>query len=452
MINYDSILDNSALQDLITFLRFKSISTDTNYKDELISCAKWLTERLKGVGLSVILADEYKKPVIFAEKIVNPHNPTLLFYGHYDVQPAAKEDGWSTDPFDPTIKNNKIYARGSADNKSQIFAFIKALEYLNKERRQPTANIKILLEGEEEAGGDSLSLFIKDNKAQLQADVVISADAMGFGYPQPAIVYATRGIVYKEITIIGASKDLHSGSYGGIVPNPANILAWIIGKLTEPDGRINIPGFYDDVAMPSPEDLEEIRNISFDEEAICRDIGLPSLITENNQSPLFQLWFRPNLAVNGLVSGYTGKGAKTVIPSKASAKFSIRIVPHQQAKKISDLIDNYIKGLTPSTVKLDISTLQLAEPFYVERKSPLMNKIKELLETSFKTKAVIIREGATIPVLVDLKNHINENVILLGLSRPDCSIHGPNEYFHLDDLKNSVVFFIKLIESFKMLV
>ncbi len=439
------------LDELFTFLRFRSVSADVKFHQELIECANWLKNKLQNLRFNVSLGDEYGLPIVFAEYIINDSKPTILFYGHYDVQPAKKEDGWSTEPFEPTVIDNKIYARGSADNKSQIFAFIKAIEQIFTQQGKLPINIKIILEGEEESTGESVVKFVENYANELQVKAIVVADAGGFGYPKPSIVYATRGIVYKELTILGANKDLHSGSFGGIVPNPANIIVNVLGKICEPGGKINIPGVYEDVIEPDETEREDLKNLPFDDKKLCEEIGVKKLIVENDLPPLEQLWCRPNLAINGIISGYTEKGAKTIIPSKATAKFSIRLVPKQKAERISSLIDSYVESITPEFIRYEIKTLGLAEPFYIERNSSLINLAEKLLEKHFTVRPAVIREGGTIPILMHFKKHITDNILLLGLTRPDSAPHGQNEYFHIEDLEKSITFFIELIENFTLL-
>ncbi|MFA5865959.1 MAG: M20/M25/M40 family metallo-hydrolase [Phycisphaerae bacterium] len=441
MKNYHQLLQDyreQFLQNLITVLKFPSVSADPAFNGDLKACADWLGDYLVRIGGKVSQIADYGKPVVYGEFLVDPKLPTVLLYGHYDVQPAGDRELWHQDPFDPLItEDRKLIARGSSDNKGPFMIFLAAIELMKKKSGLPL-NIKIVLEGEEESSGKALFDFVEFQSERLKCDLVISTDAGGFLPGRPAITYGTRGIVYKQIDIYGPKQDLHSGTFGGEVQNPANALALILGSLFDANGKINIPGIYDQVRPIESAERQEFCALEFDEKKFCESLGIRETIHEPDFNVLEQIWCRPNLTINGLISGYTGEGAKTVLPAKASAKISMRLVPDQQPEEISALIDAHLQKLCPPGVKMQISTLGTAEPYLGPRSGPTDDAASVAIEKTFGYKPVHIREGGTLPILSHFRKMLTDNILIIGLARPDSAAHGPNEYFHLDDFDRGV--------------
>jgi acetylornithine deacetylase/succinyl-diaminopimelate desuccinylase-like protein len=437
---------NDILQKLITLLKFPSVSADPAFKDSLQACADWLTGYLSGMGAKVSQITDYGRPVVFAEFLIDPKLPTVLLYGHYDVQPAADLEMWQQDPFNPLIQGRKLIARGAADNKGTFMPFLAAIELLQKVKPLPL-NIKIVLEGEEESTGKALFDFVEKQSERLKCDLVLSTDAGGFIPGKPAITYATRGLVYKQIDLYGPIQDLHSGSFGGAVQNPANALALMLGSLFDAHGHINIPGVYDQVRPIEPDERRGFAELEFNEKEYCKGLGISQTIHEPEFSIIEQLWCRPNLTINGLLSGYTGEGAKTVLPARATAKLSLRLVPDQVPQKMSDLLDAHLKNICPPGIRMEITTLGLAEPYLGPRKGPAAQAAAAAIEKAFGNRPAFIREGGSIPIMEHFKKFINENILILGLGRPDSGAHGPNEYMHLDDFEKGIEMACALYEE-----
>jgi len=422
------------LDQLIELLAFKSISADPSYQDQMIATARWLLEHCRSIGLDCQLFNPTgPAPILLASKIVDPALPTLLIYGHYDVQPPGGPDKWQSNPFEPVLTQKKIVARGSADNKGQFMVYLKALEaYLATHTNLPI-NVKILLEGQEETASDQLPQFVASNRDLLACNHIVISDSHQFGPDQPAITYGTRGIVYKQIIISGAKNDLHSGIFGGIVPNPCNIIAYIIDQLKSPTGAINIDGFYDNVLPVAHAERKYINALPYDALQSANRLGLNKLSCEQSYTPLECMWIRPTLDVNGIWGGYSGPGSKTVIAAQAGAKISMRLVPDQNAQEISDRFDQMVQKLCPDTVKLEISTTGLADPYLAPRDGPAIKFASAAVNKAFGIAPVLVREGGTLPILPIFRHELGCHCLLIGLAMPDCNAHGPNEYFRLAD-------------------
>ncbi len=440
---------NDILQKLITLLKFPSVSADSAFRNSLQGCADWLSEYLTGLGGKVSQITDYGRPIVFAEFMVDRKLPTVLLYGHYDVQPATDRNLWPQDPFDPLVQGRKLIARGAADNKGTFMIFLAAIELLRKVKPLPL-NVKIVLEGEEESTGKALFEFVEKQPEKLKCDLILSTDAGGFIPGKPAITYATRGIVYKQIDVYGPKQDLHSGSFGGVVQNPASALALILGSLFDANGHINIPGVYDHVRTIEPDERRGFAELEFNEKEYCEGLGISQTVHEPGFSIIEQLWCRPNLTINGILSGYTGEGAKTVLPGRASAKFSLRLVPDQQPEEISALVDTHLKKICPPGVRMEITTLGLAEPYLGSRKGPAAAAAAAAIEKTFGNKPAFIREGGTLPIMAHFKKFITDNILILGLARPDSGAHGPNEYLHLDDFETGIEMACVLYEELAM--
>lgn len=429
----DRILDT-----LFELLRFKSVGADPSCHDQVRRCADWLVAYLHDLLGCAEADDSFGLPVIYAASEPDPARPTVLIYGHYDVQPAKVEDGWSCDPFEPVIVDEKIVARGAADNKGPLMVYLGALELLKTLGPLPV-NVKVLLEGEEESAGEAIFKYIDANRHEkLKCDFILNSDAGGFGSGRPAITYGTRGMVYKQIDLVGANRDLHSGGFGGIVPNPAEALVHLLAGLVERDGKINVPGLYDKVRPIDPDEHEQTACLPRTADEYLGDVEIKDLTGEKQFLPMERLWCRPNLCINGIVTGYTGAGPKTVLPARASAKLSVRIVPDQQPKEISELLDRAIRDLADPAVTIDIQTMGLADAYLGARTGPLIDAACEASLEATGHKPAMVREGGTLPILPFFQRTLCANILALGFTTPDCGAHGPNEFFNVRDFRQGI--------------
>lgn len=422
------------LNELFEFLRFPSISSRSEHTKDIISCANWLANAMRQIGIkNVQIYSTENHPIVYGEYLKHTDKPTILVYGHYDVQPVEPLNLWDTNPFEPTIKDGKIFARGASDDKGQLFIHLKAFETLKEETGHFPINIKFIFEGEEESGSNHINGFISSHADLLKCDSIVISDTEWFAEDLPSICYALRGISFIEVTVTGPNRDLHSGSYGGTVDNPIQVLSYIISKLKDPYGKITIPGFYENVAELSPEEREEFRRLPFVEREFCDSIGIPISYGEVGYAVLERIWGRPTLDVNGIYGGYTGEGTKTIIPSKATAKISMRLVPNQKHEEISEKISKYLKEITPLTVNLEVKVLHGGNPVITPTDSIWIKKAKEALKIAFNKEPVLIREGGSIPVCETFQNVLSSSPVLLGFGLPTDNIHSPNENFTIDN-------------------
>ncbi len=435
------------LEELFEFLRIPSISSVPDNALHVRECALWLLENIKNSGIEDCRIFETEgHPIVYGQWLgAGDSAPTVLIYGHYDVQPVDPIELWKTKPFEPSIRNGKIYARGSSDDKGQVFTHIKAIEsHLSTFGRLPI-NIKLLIEGEEECGSNHLEDFIKDNKELLRCDTVLVSDTEWFAEGLPSICYSLRGISYIEVFVTGPNRDLHSGTFGGAVDNPIFVLANMIAKLKDEYGRIQIPGFYDDVLELTIEEREGFKKLPFSEKEYCDDLEVDGVNGEFGYTTLERTWARPSLDINGFNGGYIGEGAKTVLPSTASAKISMRLVPHQNYYDISEKITKYLMSIAPPTVKVKVNTLHGGNPVLVPRDSCGVKAAMLALESAFGTKPVFMREGGSIPIVSTFLSELESPTVLMGLGLPSDNIHSPNESFAIDNfyggIKSSAIFF-----------
>ena len=435
IINYLDSNQNKHLEQLKDFLKIPSISSEPAHNEDTKKCAEWFAKHLTGIGFgNVEIHKTAGHPIVYAEdNTAGPDKPTVLIYGHYDVQPVDPLNLWETDPFEPTIRNGKLYARGTSDDKGQLFAHIKALEAHLAINNSLPINIKLLVEGEEECGSDNLDIFISENIEKLKADTVLISDTEWFAKGVPSICYSLRGIAFVEVEVTGPNRDLHSGTFGGGVDNPVNVLCNMIAKLKDEDGVIQIPGFYNDVLELSDEEREGFATLPFDLDHYKKDLGVKSVNGESGYSTLERVWARPSLDLNGINGGYTGEGAKTVLPSKASAKISMRLVPNQNSKDIAQKITDYLQHIAPSSVKVEVKVLHGGEPVLIPRQSSGISAAMAALKKAFKSDPVFMREGGSIPIVGVFKDSLNADVVLMGLGLPSDNIHSPNENFALDN-------------------
>lgn len=422
------------LEELMDLLRIPSISTLSEHKADVRRAAGWLREHLIGIGMDqVTLYETPGHPILYAEWLgAGQDAPTVIVYGHYDVQPADDNDGlWRTDPFEPAIKDGKLYARGATDDKGQVFTQIKAVHSQLQNGAMPV-NVKFLIEGEEESGSDNIRKFVYDNPDLLAADVAVVSDTSILALDRPSIVYGLRGITYMELIVRGPSHDLHSGMYGGIVHNPAQALAEIIARLHNPDGSVAVPGFYDKVDVLDDEERAELAKTPFSIERLQRETGVKASWGEEDYTLQERLGIRPTLEINGLLSGWTGEGAKTVLPATAMAKVSCRLVPRQDPKEIDELIRAYVESIAPETVSVEVRPLHSGMWAVVETDSPYMQAAVRAYEYGFGKRPVFMREGGSIPVVSHLNKALDVPVILMGFGLPDDNLHAPNEKFSLE--------------------
>jgi acetylornithine deacetylase/succinyl-diaminopimelate desuccinylase-like protein len=425
------------------FLRISSVSTKPEHAKDLKACAEWLAGQLRGMKLEARVLPTKGHPIVLASNEKKPGRPTVLMYGHYDVQPPEPLEQWTTPPFEPTERNGALYARGAADDKGQVWCHVEAVRAWQQQPGGLPVNLIMLIEGEEEIGSDNLEHFLQAHKEELRADIAVISDTNQFARGLPAITYGLRGLVYMEVSVTGPSHDLHSGLYGGAVPNPANILCEVLATLHDKDGRVNVPGFYDDVLPLTAQEREQWRRLPWDDSALARELGLHAnsnaqgfeslgFVGEKGYSTIERKWARPTCDINGLTSGYQGHGAKTIIPSKASAKVSMRLVPNQDPRKIEAAFRNAIEERCPSNVKLEFAQHGLSGPVMVPLESAAMKYALNAVRSGFGAEPVMMREGGSIPVVGQIKRLLGIDTLLVGFGLPDDRVHSPNEKFDLD--------------------
>jgi len=440
VIDFINVNRDAYLEELKSLLAIPSVSALPEHAGDVKRCAEWCAEQMKHIGLqNVHLIDTPGNPVVYGEWLGAPEAPTMLFYGHYDVQPVDPLNLWQTPPFEATIRDGEIYARGSADDKGQVFMHFKAIEAHLKQNGRLPVNIKIILEGEEEVGSVNLDEFIRGHKRELAADVVVISDSPMFARGIPSICYGLRGLVYCQIDLRGSSTDLHSGSFGGAVANPAFVLAQLVAQMKDRGGRIKIPGFYDDVRPLQTEEQEAWASLPFNEKQYKKDFGVPKLFGESGYTTLERTWARPTLEVNGLLSGFTGEGAKTVLPAVAMAKISMRLVPDQDPNKITELFEAYVRKITPKTVELKITRMQGGKPWMTSFDNPFVQAAGRAIERGFGKRPVFTREGGSIPVVSTFQEELGLPSVLFGVGLPDENAHAPNEKLDVANFHNGII-------------
>ena len=387
-------------------------------------------------------------PIVYGEWLGAPGKPTVLFYGHYDVQPVDPLELWVSGPFQPTIRDGELYARGAVDDKGQVWMNLKAIEAHLAAQGTLPLNLKLLIEGEEEVGSSHLDTFIQSHQELLRADVALISDTAMFDRGIPSICYGLRGLTYFQLDLKGTSQDLHSGSFGGTVINPNFALAQIINSLKDSDGRILIPGFYDDVAPMSDREREELSRLPFDQERFRREVGAPELFGERGYGTLERIWSRPTLEVNGLCGGFTGEGAKTVIPAAAMAKISMRLVPNQDPDRIARLFERHLKTVTPRSVELTLTRMHGGKPWLASIDHPAIRAASRAFEKGFGAAPVFVREGGSIPVVATLAETLGLSTVLMGVGLPDENAHAPNEKLDLGNFQNGIVSVAHFFDEF----
>jgi acetylornithine deacetylase/succinyl-diaminopimelate desuccinylase-like protein len=428
------------ITELKEYLAIPSISALPAHAGDVRTCAEWTAEEMRRIGLqNVSLVDTPGNPIVYGDWLEAPGAPTILFYGHYDVQPVDPLELWESPPFEATVRDGEIYARGAADDKGQVFMHFKAIEAHLKKAGKLPVNIKVIVEGEEEVGSNNLDEFVRNNKHMLAADVVVISDSAMFDRGVPSICYSLRGLAYFQIDLRGTKSDLHSGVFGGAVANPAMVLAQILAQMKDRGGRIKIPGFYDDVRELSAEERAEWKKLPFNEKKYKKDLGAPKLAGEKEFTVLERVWARPTFEVNGLLSGFTGDGAKTVIPAVAMAKISMRLVPDQHPDKIAQLFEAYIKKVAPSTVELKVTRMHGGKPWITEYSNPYVQAAGRAIEQGFGRTPVFCREGGSIPVVSTFQEELGIPAVLFGVGLPDENAHAPNERLDLTNFHNGIV-------------
>jgi len=417
------------LDELFELLRIPSVSTDAQYKGDVRKAAEYLKQKLEAAGAdNVELCETDGHPIVYGEKIIDQHFPTVLVYGHYDVQPADPLDLWDSPPFEPEIRDGKIYARGACDDKGQTYMHVKAFELMMEQQTLP-CNVKFMLEGEEEVGSDHLGDFVRANKEKLSADVILISDTDIIDNDTPSITVGLRGLSYMEVEVTGPRRDLHSGMYGGAVANPINVLCEMIASLKDEKGRITIPGFYDKVAELSTEERDELNKAPFDLDAYKKALDIEEITGEEGYTTLERTGIRPTLDVNGIWGGYTGEGAKTVLPAKAYAKISMRLVPHQNHKEIDELFTRHMEAIAPKSVKVKVTSHHGGQPAMVPTDSVAIQAASQAFEESWGKKPVLTREGGSIPIVSLFQKELGLDSVLMGFGLKEDAIHSPNESY-----------------------
>ncbi|WP_143962917.1 dipeptidase [Litoribacter populi] len=423
------------LNELLDLLRIPSVSADPKFKGDVMAAAEFVKESLEKAGADTVeVCQTAGYPIVYGEKIIDPSAPTVLVYGHYDVQPADPYELWDSPPFEPVIKKTEmhpegaIFARGSADDKGQFYMHVKAFEAM-MQTNELTCNIKFMIEGEEEVGSSNLDIFVKENKEKLAADVILISDTSMLSLENPSITVGLRGLAYMEVEVTGPNRDLHSGTYGGAVANPINILCKMIASLQDENNHITIPGFYDKVEELSAAYREQLNKAPFDEEDYKKKLNIDSVHGENGFTTIERTGIRPTLDVNGIWGGYTGEGAKTVLPSKAYAKISMRLVPNQDHKEISDLFQKHFESIAPESVKVKVTPHHGGHPAVVPTDSAGYKAAESAILEAFGKKAIPTREGGSIPITSLFQKELGLDPILLGFGLDTDAIHSPNEHY-----------------------
>ena len=426
------------LDELFSLIRIPSISAQPEHHDDMLACAeRWCQLLLKAGADEAYVMPSAGNPMVFAQKAIDPHAPTVLVYAHYDVMPAEPLELWNSAPFEPEVREGRIWARGADDDKGQSFIQVEAFEYLVKHKLL-THNVKFIFEGEEEIGSPSLEAFCQAHKDLLKADVILVSDTSMLGADLPSLTTGLRGLAYWEIEVAGPNRDLHSGHFGGAVANPINVLCNLISQVTDENGRITIPGFYDEVEEVPQAEREMIAHIPFDEEKYKRSIGVKELFGERGYSTLERNSCRPSFDVCGIWGGYTGEGAKTVLPSKAYAKVSCRLVPHQNHQKISKLFVDYVESITPPTVQVRVTPLHGGQGYVCPITLPAYQAAEKGFTKAFGKKPLAVRRGGSIPIIATFEQVLGIKTVLMGFGLESNAIHSPNENMPLDILRKGI--------------
>jgi acetylornithine deacetylase/succinyl-diaminopimelate desuccinylase-like protein len=437
------------LDELKTLLRIPSISTLPEHKEDCRRAAAMLVSELSRIGMeNVRLIEGEGHPLVYGDWLHASGKPTVLVYGHYDVQPADPLDEWHTPPFEPTERNGNLYARGAVDDKGQVWAQVKALESLLASKGALPLNVRVLFEGEEEVGGEAIAAYVASKPADLKADFALVSDTELFAPGLPTLCVGLRGMIYTEVEVRGAKTDLHSGMYGGAAPNPFVALAQMVARLKDDEGRILIPGFYDDIIPPSPAELAAWRSLPFDEEQYrIAEVGSKKLVGERGFSVLERTWARPTLDVHGMPGGFTGSGAKTVIPAKAQAKVSMRLVPGMTPAKAFAQFQSYVLEIAPAGVDVDVRLIHSGDACLVPVDNAYIQAATRALHEVWGRDTVFIRSGGSIPIVGDFAKYLNLPSVMMGFGLPDDNLHAPNEKFNLKNFELGIQSLIRFLEE-----
>jgi len=439
------------INELVELLKIPSISADSAYKKDTMAAAEAVKKTLELAGAdNTELCPTKGYPVVYGEKMIDPSLPTILVYGHYDVQPADPIELWDSPPFEPVIKDGKIYARGAADDKGQMYMHVKALELMVSTNQLP-CNVKFIIEGEEEVGSVNLGAFIKENKERLKADIILISDTSMLSMEHPSITTGLKGLSYLEVEVTGPNRDLHSGVYGGAVANPINILSKMIASLTDENNRITIPGFYDSVVEVSAEERAEMAKTPFDLDDYKDHLKIKDIHGEKGYSTIERTSIRPTLDVNGIWGGYIGEGAKTVLPSKAHAKISMRLVPNQSSEEITELFKKHFESIAPDSVKVIVKPHHGGEPYVTPIDIPAYQAAAQAIETTFGKPSIPVRAGGSIPIVALFEKELGLKSILLGFGLNSDAIHSPNEHYGVFNFLKGIETIPYFFENFSQL-
>jgi acetylornithine deacetylase/succinyl-diaminopimelate desuccinylase-like protein len=437
-----------ALEEMIELVRIPSISPGLPHPEAIADAANWLEQRLERAGMDEVrqLVVDNHNPVVWARKHISADLPTVLFYGHYDVMPADPLDEWSSPPFEPEVRDGKVFGRGTADDKGQVLMHINAVDaYLEAKGTLPV-NVLFAIEGEEEEGSEGLEKLLDTHRELLAADVAVISDSPFFANDCPSVCYGLRGIATAEIQVDGPATDLHSGNYGGAIANPAEFLARILSDLKGRDGRIAIEGFYDDVLELSQIERDGFASLPLDENAFCRDLGAEAPYGEEGFSTIERIWARPSFEINGLTGGFGGEGSKTIVPASATAKVSMRLVPNQDPEKVLDLLEQHIRKVAPPEVRVTVSRGHGGHPFLAPIDNPFVHSAYEAMGRAFEGKVYYIRDGASIPIVASIDSKLGATCLLLGVDVPEGRIHGPDEMIIIDNFHRGGEMIAHLLE------
>jgi acetylornithine deacetylase/succinyl-diaminopimelate desuccinylase-like protein len=426
------------LNDLLEFLRFPSVSTQSVHASDMVACATWIREKFLKIGLEAKICETGGHPAVIAHTVHDPAKRTVLIYGHYDVQPPEPLEEWKSPPFEPEIRDGRIFARGATDNKGQILAHILGMGEILARGETPPVNVTFLVEGEEETGSEHLEAFLESHRAELACDVIVISDTGMAAHAHPTLTYALRGIAALECVLTGPSQDLHSGVFGGAVTNPATALARLVATLHDADGRVAIPGFYDAVQPLADWERQAADALPITEEQLRQLTGVPALAGEPGYSSIERIGARPTVEVNGLGGGYQGEGTKTVLPREAFAKLTMRLVPQQDPATILQLVGDHLKAHCPDTVRIQITGGHCGEAYFMDPNHPDGLAARRALKEVFGCEPSLMREGGSIPIVTTFKNILGADSLLLALASPDCCAHSPNENFPIENFHTGI--------------
>jgi acetylornithine deacetylase/succinyl-diaminopimelate desuccinylase-like protein len=444
--------ENSArfLDDLKALLRIPSVSTLPEHKGDVEAAAAWVAADLRRIGMEhvEVIRSAEGHPLVYADWLHAPGKPTGLCYAHYDVQPPDPLDEWQTPPFEPTERNRNLYARGAVDDKGQLVTQLRALESILKTQGKLPINIRVIYEGEEEVGGEQIAAFVRKHPERLNADFALISDTEMYAPELPTLCVGLRGMIYTELEVRGAKSDLHSGMYGGVAPNPFNALAQIVAELKDRDGRILIPGFYDEVAKPGSDELKAWEALPFDEADYTKnELGASALVGEQGYSVMERTWARPTLDVHGIIGGFTGAGAKTVIPAKATAKISMRLVPNMTPAKSFERYKTFVEKLCPAGCSVEVRLIHQGDACVIPTDNPWIRASVRAMKTVWNRDTVFIRSGGSIPIVGDFDKYLNIPSVMMGFGLPDDGLHAPNEKFHIPNYHRGIESVIRFFEE-----